>query len=129
MKDWHARTWRGGHVPIQELSLELGSEIDRKVAAHERGPVGLVATHAERLAVCVVNRRVERAGDDECAELGDWCGQRAGAGERGGCAEVRWFEHAKEIDRMTCVVAFAGQRDELSCERHHRPEPRVLGGG
>ncbi len=69
MEHRRARTRRGRDVPIEILPFERGAEIVRQVAGHERRTVGLVAAHPERLTVGIVDRGVERTGDDERAEF------------------------------------------------------------
>ena len=56
------RRW---NVAVEELALESGAEVVREIASHERGAVRRIAAQAERLAVGIVQRRVESAGDNE----------------------------------------------------------------
>ena len=88
MEHRHAGARRGGHVAIEVLAFERRSEIVRQVAAHECGAVRFVAAPPERFAVRVVDGGVERAGDDQRAQLRDRDRQSPGSRESGGCAEI-----------------------------------------
>ena len=148
VKDRHRRARRDRDVAIEVLALELRPEVVRQVARHERRAVGRVAAHAERLAVRVVNRRVERAGDDERAQLRDRHRQRARGRDRrrrraGTRARARERDRSDGRARRTTAVtgrsasasAFIAPRP-ASCggrgkrpgvaERHRAEAPRVL---
>ena len=73
--------------------------------------VGFIDADAERLAVRVVNRGVERARDDERAQLRNGRRERQSTRNRGGGAQIFGLERAKEIDGMATLVA--GRRHGL----------------
>ena len=101
----------------------------RQVAAHECGAVRFVAAHPERFAVRVVESGVERAGDDQRAQLRDrYCQSRGFARDR---LAARRYDGSRVRNKSIgcpCSSHAAVSEAHESGERAHRAEARVLVG-
>ena len=114
-------------VSIEILASERRAEISCEIARDEGGSARRIGAQIEGLAVGIVEGGIERAGDDERAQLRNRLADGLAMRRRG--LEVGGLEHTIQIQRMAALVTGRGQRPELPGERFHRVQTDVLGSG